>query len=90
MQYSSPLVVMAVTVYQQFRIRFLVDVLNKLGFCSSYIKAQNYGCCVVFHQGTDFVTHISFCLKGSIDVCRDLCFIQTLQQDHYELDLSIS
>ena len=33
--------------------RFLVDVLNKFGFCSSYSEVQKYEQRAAFHQGTD-------------------------------------
>ena len=44
---------LALQVHRQFGTQFLVDVLNKFGFCSSYIEVQKYERSAAFHQGTD-------------------------------------
>ena len=44
---------LALQVHRQFGARFLVDLLNKFGFCSSYSEVQKCEGSAEFHQGTD-------------------------------------
>ena len=49
---------LAIQVHRQYGSRYLVDVLNKLGFCSSYSEVQKYERSAAFHQGTNILgTH---------------------------------
>ena len=40
-------------VHRQFGTRFLVDVLNKFGFCFSYSEVQKYERNAAFHPSID-------------------------------------
>ena len=51
---------LALQVHRQFGTRFLVDVQNKFGFCSSYSEVQKYERSATFHQGTD--------IRGTVSV----------------------
>ena len=51
---------LALQVHRQFGTRFLVDVLNKFGFCSSYSEVQKCERSAVFHQDAD--------LRGTVSV----------------------